>query len=190
MIEEYKLSIPFTRESWNGRMKACRGVGASLTEKEISDWENALPSYIHLAYLPKPGLIRLRLDGVYHDKEFLNEELDKYKSQLIARLAEDVLCDEDYTLQEILLQYLNKLNLTVATAESCTGGNIAHLITSVAGSSSVFMGSVVAYSNDVKHRLLSVKQETLDDCINRKAEWYIPAEEAISLKLADGYYKY
>lgn len=139
------------------------GWSESQLAMEISNWENALPSYIHLAYLPKPGLIRLRLDGVYHDKEFLNEELDKYKSQLIARLAEDVLCDEDYTLQEILLQYLNKLNLTVATAESCTGGNIAHLITSVAGSSSVFMGSVVAYSNDVKHRLLSVKQETLDE---------------------------
>lgn len=129
---------------------------------EINDWEDALPSYIHLAYLPKPGLIRLRLDGMHVDKEFINQELDKYRDELIARFNNDMLHPDDLTPPEILLHHLNRLGLTVATAESCTGGNIAHQITSIAGSSSAFMGSVVAYSNDVKHRVLGVGSETLD----------------------------
>ena len=129
---------------------------------EISDWEDALPSYIHLAYLPKPGLIRLRLDGIHSDGDFINQELDRYKHELIERFGNDILHDDDLTPPEILLHHLNRLGLTVATAESCTGGNIAHQITSIAGSSSAFMGSVVAYSNDVKHRVLGVKKETLE----------------------------
>ena len=129
---------------------------------EISDWEDALPPHIHLAYLPKPGLIRLRLDGTHPDEDFINNELDRYKNELIERFGNDILHDDDLTPPEILLHHLNRLGLTVATAESCTGGNIAHQITSIAGSSSAFMGSVVAYSNDVKHRALGVKNETLD----------------------------
>ena len=138
------------------------GWSESRLAMEISDWEDALPSYIHLAYLPKPGLIRLRLDGTHPDKDFINLELDRYKSELVERLGDDILHDEDLTPPEILLYHLNRLGLTVATAESCTGGNIAHQITSIAGSSSAFMGSVVAYSNDVKHRVLGVKNETLE----------------------------
>ena len=138
------------------------GWSESRLAMEISDWEDALPSYIHLAYLPKPGLIRLRLDGTHHDKDFINQELDRYKTELIERLGDDILHDDDLTPPEILLYHLNRLGLTAATAESCTGGNIAHQITSIAGSSSAFMGSVVAYSNDVKHRVLGVKNETLE----------------------------
>ncbi len=129
---------------------------------EICDWEDALPPYIHLAYLPKPGLIRLRLDGYHHNGTFINQELDRYKNELIERFSNNILHDEDLALSEILLNHLNRLNLTVATAESCTGGNIAHQITSIAGSSSAFMGSIVAYSNDVKHRVLGVRKETLE----------------------------
>lgn len=129
---------------------------------EVSDWEDALPPYIHLAYLPKPGLIRLRLDGTHTDSNFIKKELDRYKNDLINRFGNDILHDDDLTPPEILLYHLNRLGLTVATAESCTGGNIAHQITSIAGSSSAFMGSVVAYSNDVKHRVLGVGNETLE----------------------------
>ncbi len=129
---------------------------------EISDWENSLPTYIHLAYLPKSGLIRLRLDGTHADGNFINQELDRYKNELIERFGDYILHDDDLTPPEILLHHLNRLGLTIATAESCTGGNIAHQITSIAGSSSVFMGSVVAYSNDVKHRVLGVANETLE----------------------------
>ena len=129
---------------------------------EIATWEDTLPAHIHLAYLPKPGLIRLRLDGIHHDKNFINSELDKYHQQLIDILGDNILFAKDYSVEEILLHYLNELQLTVSTAESCTGGNIAHLITGIAGSSASFMGSVVAYSNDVKHRVLGVREDTLE----------------------------
>lgn len=133
----------------------------SALATKIASWEDALPQHIHLAYLPKPGLIRLRLDGTHHDKAFINNELNHYHSQLIDMLGDDILFTEDRSVEEILLHYLNEAELTVSTAESCTGGNIAHLITSIAGSSSSFMGSIVAYSNDVKHRVLGVNNETL-----------------------------
>lgn len=160
--------LPLLLEKYNSntsiehRTLLITGWSESRLAMEINDWEDALPSYIHLAYLPKPGLIRLRLDGMHIDKKFLNQELDKYRDELIARFGDDVLHPDDLTPPEILLHHLNRLGLTIATAESCTGGNIAHQITSIAGSSSAFMGSVVAYSNDVKHRVLGVLNETLD----------------------------
>ena len=160
--------LPLLLEKYNSntsiehRTLLITGWSESRLAMEINDWEDALPSYIHLAYLPKPGLIRLRLDGMHIDNKFLNQELDKYKNELIARFGNDVLHPDDLTPPEILLHHLNRLGLTVATAESCTGGNIAHQITSIAGSSSAFMGSIVAYSNDVKHRVLGVLNETLD----------------------------
>ncbi len=128
---------------------------------EISDWEDALPSYIHLAYLPKPGLIRLRLDGTHPDSNFINAELDRCRAELVAMLGSSVLFDDDKSVEEILLHYLAEKRLSIATAESCTGGNIAHLITSVPGSSTAFTGSVVAYSNAVKENLLGVSASTL-----------------------------
>lgn len=160
--------LPLLLEKYNSntsiehRTLLITGWSESRLAMEINDWEDALPSYIHLAYLPKPGLIRLRLDGTHTDNDFINKELDKYKNELVARFGDDVLHPDDLTPPEILLHHLNRLDLTVATAESCTGGNIAHQITSIAGSSSAFMGSVVAYSNDVKHRVLGVLNETLD----------------------------
>ena len=138
------------------------GLTESALAMTLDQWENALPKHLHLAYLPKPGLIRLRLDGMHRDKDLLTQDIDRHFAQLAEIIGENVLHMSDAEPQEILLEHLNRLSLTVATAESCTGGNIAHLITSIAGSSAVFMGSVVAYSNDVKHRLLGVKNETLE----------------------------
>lgn len=127
----------------------------------LSDWEDALPPYLHLAYLPKPGLIRLRLDGQHSDGAFLDAELTRCHDELLALVGETMICDGDKTMAEVLLDHLRRLGLTVVTAESCTGGNIAHLITSIPGASESFMGSVVAYSNDVKERVLSVDGATL-----------------------------
>lgn len=130
---------------------------------EIADWEDALPPYLHLAYLPKPGLIRLRLDGTHHNRDFINAELDRYCDELAARLGDSILFADDKPVEEILLHYLSEKRLTIATAESCTGGNIAHLITSIPGSSANFIGSIVAYSNDVKTAILNVSSNTLYD---------------------------
>ena len=156
LLETYKTDIAIEH-----RTLIITGWSESKLAMEIASWEDSLPEHIHLAYLPKPGLIRLRLDGIHHDKQFINNELNKYHRELINKFGDDVLYTQDNSVEEILLQYLNETNFTVSTAESCTGGNIAHLITSVPGSSAAFMGSVVAYSNDVKQRLLNVSAETL-----------------------------
>jgi len=138
------------------------GLTESALAMMLDNWENSLPEHLHLAYLPKPGLIRLRLDGMHHDKKFLSQDIDLHFAQLSQIIGENVLHLNDAEPQEILLEHLNRLSLTVSTAESCTGGNIAHLITGIAGSSSAFMGSIVAYSNDVKHRQLGVSTKTLE----------------------------
>lgn len=138
------------------------GLTESALAMMLDNWENSLPEHLHLAYLPKPGLIRLRLDGMHHDKKFLSQDIDLHFAQLSQIIGENVLHLNDAEPQEILLEHLNRLSLTVSTAESCTGGNIAHLITCIAGSSSAFMGSIVAYSNDVKHRQLGVSTKTLE----------------------------
>ncbi len=139
------------------------GYSESLLAMKIEEWENSLPSYLHLAYLPKPGLVRLRIDGEHTDKTLLISEINHYHSMLCNLLGENVLCNADIPVEEILLQELEALGLTISTAESCTGGNIAHLLTSVPGSSKVFNGGVVAYSNDVKKKILGVNAETLEN---------------------------
>ena len=137
------------------------GYSESLLAMKIEEWETSLPPYLHLAYLPKPGLVRLRIDGAHTDNPLLISEINHYHSMLCNLLGENVLCNADIPVEEILLQELEARGLSIATAESCTGGNIAHLLTSVPGSSKVFNGSVVAYSNEVKEHLLGVNADTL-----------------------------
>lgn len=135
---------------------------SGLAEK-IAPWEEALPDYLHLAYLPKPGLIRLRIDGVHRDKDFISGEVRRAASELLDMLGDAVIATEDLTPAQILLNQCRQKGLSLATAESCTGGNIAHELTLVPGSSDVFVGSVVSYSNEVKMSLLGVNSRTLDE---------------------------
>lgn len=134
---------------------------SGLAEK-IAPWEEALPEYLHLAYLPKPGLIRLRIDGAHRDKDFITAEVRRAAGELVEMLGDAVIATDDLTPAEILLRRCRERGLKLATAESCTGGNIAHEITLIAGSSDVFAGSVVSYSNEVKMNLLGVGAETLE----------------------------
>lgn len=137
------------------------GITESLLAMRLDAFEKALPPHLHLAYLPKPGLIRLRLDGHGENNEKLNTEIDAQIAILKQECGENFLCDGDFTPAEILLNELRDSELSLATAESCTGGNIAHLITSILGSSAVMKGGIVAYSNDVKTKLLNVSPEAL-----------------------------
>lgn len=138
------------------------GYSESALAEKIAEWENSLPAYAHLAYLPKPGIIRLRLDGIHTDGEFINTELDRLHRELMAQLTpSNILAAEDLTPAEILIRELRMRKLTAATAESCTGGNIAHSITAIAGASDVFCGSVVSYSNEVKSTVLGVSVNDL-----------------------------
>ena len=129
---------------------------------KLDDFERNLPPYIHLAYLPQPGIIRLRLSGIHPNQQLLETDMARQSAMLHDILGEAIICDGDHTLPEIIGNMLKQKGLTLSTAESCTGGNIAHVITEVPGSSEYFVGSVVSYCNRVKHDLLAVPQDVLD----------------------------
>lgn len=133
----------------------------SKVAEMIEEWENALPQNLHLAYLPQPEVLRLRIDGAGIDRAAVEEQLDKAHSWLLEKFSGSVLADHDTVPAQVLLDELGKRNLSVCTAESCTGGNIAHTITEIPGASASFNGGVVSYSNDVKESVLGVKNETL-----------------------------
>lgn len=133
----------------------------SVLAEKLESWEITLPECIKLAYLPKLGIIRLRLTARGQNKEEIKKLLLIEKAKLEEILGEDVFSEEDIPLEIIVGELLKKKKLTVSTAESCTGGSIAARFTSIAGSSEYFNGSVVAYSNDVKMALLHVSPETL-----------------------------
>lgn len=136
----------------------------SRLSETLTDFELQLPPCIKLAYLPTPGVIRLRLTARGDDENHLQLLLDEQFAKLSALLGGHLFCDVDTTLAGALGRILAGRGKTLATAESCTGGNIAHEITRVAGSSVYFKGGVVAYSNEVKQAVLNVSGETLLQC--------------------------
>jgi nicotinamide-nucleotide amidase len=138
-----------------------QGLGESFLSDLLEDWETRLPANLHLAYLPQPGIVRLRLTGqddtINHLERQINEEIAKMKL-----LIKDYIFGEgNDTLEKIVGNLLKDKGFTLATAESCTGGYIAHLITSIPGSSAYYKGSIIAYSNEIKMKELGVSEEAL-----------------------------
>lgn len=134
------------------------GIPESQLAITLTDWENNLPEHIHLAYLPNNGLVKLRLSGISDNQDSLKSEIESLFAQLEPLLGNAIIAHEDITPQAHLGKLLKERQQDVSTAESCTGGNIAHLITSVPGSSYYYKGSVVAYSNEVKVQQLGVSE--------------------------------
>jgi nicotinamide-nucleotide amidase len=132
------------------------GVGESALADHIFDFESTLPPEIKLAYLPNYGMVRLRLTATGHSAEKLENMLNRLFTDLKFRVSEWLVTDEDISLQEMIGKLLVARKETLSTAESCTGGYVAHLITSIPGSSAYFLGSVIAYENEVKKKLLGV----------------------------------
>ncbi len=139
-----------------------QGVGESFLAAQIEAWENALPSNIKLAYLPQPGVVRLRLSGEGLNKAALHLQISSAVLKLQELIPDLIFGYDDETLEMIVGHHLKEKKATLATAESCTGGTIAQLITSVPGSSAYFKGSVVAYSNEIKEQILGVSAESLE----------------------------
>lgn len=137
------------------------GTGESMIAEKIKDFESGLPNHIRLAYLPGYGMVKLRMTARGHDKEKLEKELEEKFSTLKESVSEWLVSDEDENLAMVVQKILKEKNKTIGTAESCTGGYIAHLITSNAGSSVGFKGSIISYANDVKERILGVTDKTL-----------------------------
>ncbi len=139
----------------------CTNITESGLSDLLTDYESQLPAELKLAYLPKPGIIRLRLTGQSDDREALNAVLNEQFEKLKEIAGEYAFADEDIEMQEVVGRLLAKSGRQLATAESCTGGRIANLITSVPGSSKYFQGSMVSYSNEVKRDLLNVREDNL-----------------------------
>jgi nicotinamide-nucleotide amidase len=138
------------------------GIGESALAEMIKDFEAQLPPEIKLAYLPNYGMVRLRLTTSGFDKVKTEKVINEQFEQLKELVKTYMVTDKDESMQEVLGNILSKNKKTISTAESCTGGAIASLITSVAGSSAYYQGSVVSYSYEIKETLLNVKKETLE----------------------------
>ena len=134
------------------------GIPESTLAIHIEEWEDALPGTMHLAYLPKDGTIRLRLSTY---GEATAEEMDSQIATLLPLIKDYVIALEDKPLEAILGELLKQKNSTIATAESCTGGRLAAALNAQSGSSEYYMGSVVAYANEVKEQVLGVEHDTL-----------------------------
>lgn len=137
------------------------GYAESALAIKLDVFERELPDYIHLAYLPKPGIVRLRLTGMSKDAELIKKDMQLLSKRLDDILGNAIVCHEDKPLSAIVGDKLRAQKLTLATAESCTGGNIAHQITSISGSSEYYYGSIVSYSNEIKRDVLKVDETIL-----------------------------
>jgi nicotinamide-nucleotide amidase len=138
------------------------GIGESYLAERIKTFEEALPPYIKLAYLPNYGMVRLRLTAKGTDTALIAAEIDRQFAQLQQLVTDVMVVNEDIPLEALAGRLLKEQHKTLATAESCTGGYIAHLITSIPGSSAYFKGSIVSYANEIKQGLLNVSNHTLE----------------------------
>ncbi len=139
------------------------GLGESFLAEKIKDWENALPKNLKLAYLPSPEHLRLRLSIFGKDRNELEKILDEEEQKLKSYIANYIFGHNKQNLQEVVGSLLTKVNGTIATAESCTGGNVARLITSVSGASAYFKGAIIAYSNEIKEKVLNVNPNEIEN---------------------------
>lgn len=139
------------------------GQGESLVAERIEDWENQLPDFIKLAYLPSPGRVRLRLTARGENEEVLKKAIQE-NVQSLTKILGDIIVgfDEDETIEVVIGRLLQQAGKTMATAESCTGGKIAQMLTSVTGASNYFRGSVVSYATDTKISVLGVEAQTIE----------------------------
>ncbi|WP_205512753.1 CinA family nicotinamide mononucleotide deamidase-related protein [Longitalea arenae] len=137
------------------------GMGESFIAERIKNWEEQLPQHLKLAYLPNYGMVRLRITGWGTDKGLLEKELDMQFARLKVLVQEWLVTDQDESLPMVLSKLLRSVNKTMATAESCTGGYMAHLITAIPGASNIYKGSIISYDNEIKISALNVSPATL-----------------------------
>lgn len=156
-----KLQSFFKTAVIHHKMLRTIGIGESFLAERIEAWEDALPSHIKLAYLPSFGQVRLRLTATGTDLSQLQKDTQAEVDKVMPLIAHFVYGYDDDEIETVVGKLLKERGQTVATAESCTGGYVSHLITKIPGSSQYFMGGIVSYSNDVKIQQLGVSPDTL-----------------------------
>lgn len=155
-----------------------RGIPESILAERISEWEDALPNYMHLAYLPAPNVVRLRLSAYDVDEQEARRAMNLEFEKLRTIIGDNIVGMEGATLEERVHEILTARGLKLAVAESCTGGTIASKFTAIAGASQYFMAGVVSYSNASKRDILGVSQESIDR--------YGAVSEQVAREMAEG----
>ena len=156
-IKQRFHAVPYEK-----RVIMTTGIGESFLADKIKDWEEALPDFLSLAYLPQYGMVRLRLSGRHEDARLLHDTLDEEVGKLAALIPEYIFAMQDQPIERTVFDLLLNKGMTFASAESCTGGNIAHVITLIPGSSEVFKGTAVTYATPTKTKVLGVPAETIE----------------------------
>ena len=156
-IKERFHAVPYEK-----RVIMTTGIGESFLADKIKDWEEALPGFLSLAYLPQHGMVRLRLSGRHEDGQLLHDVLDREVAKLIGLIPEYVFAMQDQPIERTVFELLINKGMSFASAESCTGGNIAHVITLIPGSSEVFRGTAVTYATPTKTKVLGVPAEVIE----------------------------
>lgn len=155
------IAARFTLPAIEHRTLLTMGIGESFLAERISEFESALPQNIKLAYLPNYGMVRLRLTGHGSDKAKLSQQIDVLFHSLQEQVADVMVAGEDIPIEAAVGKLLLEKKKTLATAESCTGGYISHLLTTIPGSSAYFTGGIISYDNSIKEKLLSIAPSTL-----------------------------
>jgi nicotinamide-nucleotide amidase len=157
-----RIKKRFHAVPYEKRVIMTTGIGESFLADTIKDWEDALPDFLSLAYLPQHGMVRLRLSGRHEDSSLLHATLDDQVEKLTRLIPEYIFAMQDQPIERTVLDLLINKGLTFASAESCTGGNIGHVITLIPGSSLVFKGTAVTYATSMKTKVLGVPAETIE----------------------------
>lgn len=158
-----RLKSHFKPTPYARRVIMTTGIGESFLADRIKDWEESLPEFMSLAYLPQYGMVRLRIDARHENEIFMQKSLDEQVKKLSELIPEHIFAYEDRPISEVVVNILKERKETLATAESCTGGSIAKMITSIPGCSSIYKGSVVSYATEVKENVLEVKHDDVID---------------------------
>lgn len=158
MMERFH-AIPYEK-----RVIMTTGIGESFLADKIKDWEESLPDFLSLAYLPQYGMVRLRLSGRHEDARLLHETLNDEVAKLAALIPDYIFAMQDQPIERTVFDLLINKGMTFASAESCTGGNIAHVFTLIPGSSEVFKGAAVTYATPMKTKVLGVPDEMIEKC--------------------------
>ena len=174
--------IPYLQEKFEQNFIVSRIISVvnfpeSLLSETIETWELALPSTISLSYLPIANRVKLRLTATGKNEEILNQQLDEEITKLKPLIQDNIISENGDSIEEILHDLLISKNLTISTAESCTGGELSHLITSVSGSSNYFLGGICTYQTQKKTEILGV----LEDLIKEKTVVSEEVAQAMSL---------
>ncbi|TXB66212.1 competence/damage-inducible protein A [Vicingus serpentipes] len=160
------------------QMVLTKGLPESKLAEILTDWESNLPSTIKLAYLPSPGRVKLRLTSIGQNRAEVQQLIDEQVALLTNIIPDNIYSVDNKNLEEIIGDLLRHNKQTMATAESCTGGYIAHLITSISGSSDYFKGAIVSYANEVKINELRVNSTDIDN--------YGAVSEQVVVQMAKG----